>query len=104
MYRTSNQEEHLCGIKNYLNDTHAVMCILTMNSAWIPAHKNQCWRFILKNLRTETSCFVTGSDGFSLLGKVLEKFRFTIAFLGGYLAPAHTVLIKNDITVILTEN
>ncbi|PNF28989.1 hypothetical protein B7P43_G15102 [Cryptotermes secundus] len=60
--------------------------------------------FHFKNLRTETSGFVTGSDGFSLLGKVLEKFRFMITFLGGYLAPAHTVLLKYDITLMLTEN
>lgn len=101
MYRTSNQEEHFCGIKNHLNDI-ADTCNNVhpnYNSAWSPAHKNLGRCFVLKNLRTETSCFVTGSDGFSLLGKVLEKFRFMIAFLGGYLTPAHTLLIKNDITL-----
>jgi hypothetical protein len=53
------------------------------------------------NLPTEASCFVTGSDGFSLFGIVLEKFRFMITFLGEYLAAAHAVFIKKDITLLL---
>jgi hypothetical protein len=55
-------------------------------------------------IEDEAFCFVTASDGtvtggFSLLGKVLEKFRFVFTtYLWGYLTPAQTVLKTFDIT------